>query len=66
MMRTLRSKFFVPAVLFSLATVSITFGDGGVRWMWRDKPWIAVLLGIVAAGMWILVFLRPGRLKTRS
>lgn len=49
-----RSKFFVPAVVFSLFVVSFRFGDDGPKWLWADQIPVAVVLGAVAILLWVL------------
>lgn len=53
-MRVYRSKFFVPAVVFSFSVVSFGFGDEGPKWLWAGQVQIAVVLGAVAILMWVL------------
>jgi hypothetical protein len=53
--RVLRSRFFVPAVVFSLSVVSFRFGDEGAKWLWSGQVPVAVVLGAVAIFFWVLV-----------
>ena len=54
-MKVLRSKFFVPAVVFSLSVVGFSFGDEGAKWLWSGQVPVAVVLGAVAIFFWVLV-----------
>ncbi len=51
-MNRVRNPMFISAVLFTLGTVSFTFDQSGVQWMWAEVPVVGVVLGAVALFFW--------------
>ena len=63
-MSVVRSRYFVPAVLFLGLAVSFRFDDAGAVWLWVGQPWVAVIALVCFAAFWILLLRDVRRRRT--
>lgn len=54
-MSVVRSRFFVPAVLFLGLAASFRFDNAGAVWLWVGQPWVAVISLACSAAFWTLL-----------
>ncbi|MBX2996925.1 MAG: hypothetical protein KF893_00335 [Caldilineaceae bacterium] len=47
-----RALYMASAIFFSGMTVSFTFGAEGVRWIWADAPYMALVMAAVGLIGW--------------
>ncbi|MGV8932794.1 MAG: hypothetical protein ACOH1R_11875 [Luteimonas sp.] len=51
-----KSGYFVPALSLMLFACMFKFDHAGVSWFWRERPTVAIVLAMMSALFWVLLF----------
>lgn len=65
-MRITRSPLFILAVLSLLMSGGFRIEDGGAQWFWSGEPWVAGVLVVLSAVLFIVLFVRKAQHADRE